>query len=80
MYRFECIHTSLKYKNKCPQCRQCINVEDLQEIVDTPEENDIDSALIVRDPLGRKTKLQPGIKDIYSKENHQRQKIIKRNY
>ena len=67
MYCFECIHTSLKYKNKCPQCRQCINVEDLQEIVDTPEENDIDSALIVRDPLGRKTKLQPGIKDIYSK-------------
>lgn len=67
MFCHECIHTSLKYKNKCPQCRQCIREEELQEIIDKPEENDVDNALIVKDPLGRKVKLQPGIKDIYSK-------------
>jgi len=67
MFCHECIHTSLKYKNKCPQCRQCIREEDLQEIVDKPEEDDVDNALIVKDPLGRKVKLEPGIKEIYSK-------------
>lgn len=67
MFCHECIHTSLKYKNKCPQCRQCIREEDLQEIVDKPEEDHTDNALIVKDPLGRKVKLQPGIKEIYSK-------------
>jgi len=67
MFCHECIHTSLKYKNKCPQCRQCIREEDLQEIVDKPEEDDVDNALIVKDPLGRKVKLEPGIKEMYSK-------------
>lgn len=67
MFCYECIHTSLKYNNKCPQCRQCICEEDLQEIIDKPEEDDVDNTLIVRDPLGRKVKLQAGIKEIYSK-------------
>ena len=79
MFCHECIHTSLKYKNKCPQCRQCIREEDLQEIVDKPEEeSDVDNALIVKDPLGRKVKLQPGIKEIYSKIGESpKTKIIK---
>jgi len=79
MYCYDCIKTALQYKPNCPQCRQRVVEEDLREILTDPTDDTVDNDgfITIKDPLGRKVKLEKNIKDLYdTKEVSPKVKIL----